>query len=80
MEGLIPLLKSLSDKPGISTITPGVISRVKGRSERLTIRISTEIRGGYKLLARKGRTAQEIFIITSLTRSNLKEEIDNRSI
>lgn len=32
IEGLIPVLKALAAQPGIDTITPAVICRVKGRS------------------------------------------------
>ena len=55
----------------IKTITPAVLSKVKGKSPELNLRISTKIRGGYKVLARKGRSTQEVFIITELERSEL---------
>ncbi|MFM7648004.1 MAG: DUF2103 domain-containing protein, partial [Cyanobium sp.] len=49
LEGLIPLLKRLAALPGVDTVTPAVISRVRGRSPGLRLRISTPISGGHKL-------------------------------
>ena len=45
-EGLIPLLKQLAKDPQVVTVTPAVISRVKGRCQGLKLRISTPITGG----------------------------------
>ena len=73
LDGLIPLLKILASKPYIDTVTPAVISRVNGRCERLMIRVSTEIKGGYKLIARRGSSAQEVFVVTKLSQAALKE-------
>ena len=71
IEGLIPILKKLSKVENIKTITPGVIKKTKGKSVQLNIRISTKIMGGYKLIARKGTSVQEVFVITTLDRSSL---------
>ncbi len=76
IEGLIPLLKTLSKDKKIKTITPGVISRVKSVSNGFRLRISREIESGYKINARRGRSAQEVYIITSYTRLELEELIN----
>ena len=76
IEGLIPLLKKLALNINIKTITPAVISRAKGRSPKLTIRLSVKTINGYKAIARKGKTAQEVFISTDLSKDELKEIID----
>ncbi|WP_320676785.1 DUF2103 domain-containing protein [Prochlorococcus sp. MIT 1300] len=76
IKGLIPVLKALSNDPGIKTITPGEIKRVKGQSPKLRLRISTSILGGYKILARRGTSAQEVFIITILGKSELEERVE----
>jgi hypothetical protein len=76
VEGLIPLLRKLAALPGIDTITPAVISRVKGRSNGLRLRVSSPITGGHKLLARRGTTAQEVFVVTQLSRDQLQEHLD----
>ena len=76
LEGLIPLLKLLAALPGVDTVTPAVISRVRGRSPGLRLRISTPISGGHKLLARRGGSAQEVFVVTAWTRDQLQRELD----
>ncbi|HYP04211.1 MAG TPA: DUF2103 domain-containing protein [Cyanobium sp.] len=76
IEGLIPLLKRLADQPGIDTVTPAVISRVRGRSEGLRLRVSTPITGGHKLVARRGSSAQEVFVVTDWSRDRLQEQLD----
>ena len=40
IEGLIPVLKKLALNIRIKTITPAIISRVRGRSTNLVIRVS----------------------------------------
>ncbi|MFM7647361.1 MAG: DUF2103 domain-containing protein, partial [Cyanobium sp.] len=74
--GLIPLLKRLAALPGVDTVTPAVISRVRGRSPGLRLRISTPISGGHKLMARRGGSAQEVFVVTAWTRDQLQRELD----
>jgi hypothetical protein len=64
LEGLIPVLRQLAAHPLIDTVTPGVIGRVKGRSPGLRLRISTPILGGHKLVARRGGSAQEVFVVS----------------
>jgi hypothetical protein len=76
IEGLIPLLRRLADHPGIDTVTPAVISRVRGRSEGLRLRVSTPITGGHKLVARRGSSAQEVFVVTAWSRDRLQEQLD----
>lgn len=72
VEGLIRVLKELVTYPGIETITPGVIGRVRSRPTPLTLRISTPIRGGFKVQARRGTTVQEVFIVTALAQPDLQ--------
>lgn len=76
LEGLIPLLKRLAGEEGITTVTPAVISRVKGHSPRLKLRVSTPITGGYKLVARRGSTVQEVFVVTDWNRETLQQAVD----
>jgi hypothetical protein len=73
--GLIPILERLCQQDGIQTITPGVIGRVKGHSPKMQLRISVPIRGGYKVIARQGKTVQEVFILTPLSQDTLEEMI-----
>ena len=76
IEGLIPILKKLALENNIKTITPAVISRARGRSSKLIIRLSVKTINGYKAIARKGNTAQEVFISTDLSKDELKQIID----
>lgn len=72
LEGLIPVLRRLAQHKAIDTITPAVIARVRGRSPQLQLRISAPIQGGHKLVARRGGSVQEVFIVTGLSAAELK--------
>ena len=76
IEGLVPILEKLALDVNIKTVTPAVISRVRGRSSKLIIRLSVKTINGYKAIARKGKTAQEVFISTDLSKDELKQIID----
>lgn len=73
--GLIPVLEHLTKLDGIQTITPGVIGRVKGHSPCLQLRISVPLRGGFKVIARQGKTVQEVFVLTTLEQEALEQAI-----
>lgn len=73
--GLLAILEKLVKHPGIHTVTPGVISRAKAHAPHLKLRISVPIRGGFKVLARAGKTVQEVFIITALSQEDLAKVI-----
>ncbi len=73
--GLIKLLEKLARCPEIQTITPAVISRVKSNSPRLRLKVSVPIRGGHKLIARKSKSAQEVFVITHWGKAELEGAI-----
>ncbi|MFM7441140.1 MAG: DUF2103 domain-containing protein [Snowella sp.] len=72
LDGLIPRLEKLITREGIGTVTPGVISRTRSHIPHLNFRISVPIRGGFKVIARQGKTAQEIFILTNLEQDILQ--------
>ena len=76
IDGLIPILKKLALNIRIKTVTPAIISKVKGRSSNLIIRVSVKTINGYKAIARKGKTAQEVFISTDLSKDELKKLLD----
>ena len=73
IEGLIPILKKLAMNINIKTVTPAIISRAKGRTPKLIIRLSVKTINGYKAIARKGKTAQEVFISTDLSKDELNK-------
>ena len=76
IEGLIPILQKLALNVNIKTITPAVISKVRGRTSKLEIRLSVKTINGFKAIARKGQTAQEVFISTDLSKDELKKIIE----
>ena len=76
VEGLIPVLRRLAAERDIDTVTPAVISRVRGRCPDLRLRVSTPTIGGYKLLARRGTSAQEVFVVTRWTREELEQALE----
>ena len=80
IKGLIPILQKLALNLNIKTVTPAAISRVRGKSPKLVIRLSVKTINGYKAIARKGKTAQEVFISTDLSKDELKQVIDNYNI
>ena len=73
--GLIPVLEKLIARTKITTVTPGRISRAKGHCPKLKLRVSVPIRGGYKVIARQGKTVQEVFILTDLNQTELEKAI-----
>jgi hypothetical protein len=72
LSGLIPILERLCQQDHIQTVTPGVIGRARGHCPKMQLRVSVPIRGGYKVIARQGKTVQEVFILTPLTQSELE--------
>jgi len=75
LPGLIPVLKRLVKCAGIRTVTPAVLSRTRSNSPQLKLKISVPVRGGFKLIARKGKSTQEVFVLTELERPELEEAI-----
>ena len=76
LPGLIPILTCLAEQPGIKTVTPGRLARVRGRSTPLKFRVTVAITGGYKLQARAQGNVQEIFIVTDLDAEALQETVE----
>jgi len=73
IEGLIKWLKKIAESDGIKTVTPACLSRTNGKGENLNLKITVKTNEGYKLLARKGKLVQEVFIVTSLDESEIIE-------
>ena len=74
--GLIPILTRLIEEPGIKTVTPGRLARVKGRPTPLKIRVTVPITGGYKMQARSQGQVQEVFVITQLDAKTLQRTVN----
>jgi len=72
LPGLIAVLEKLSRHDGIQTITPGVICPVRAHVPQMRLRVSVPIRGGFKVIARAGKIAQEVFVLTTLQQAELE--------
>ena len=75
IEGLIKWLKKLAQNINIKTVTPAAIAKTNGRGEKLVLKVTIKTNEGFKLLARKGRLVQEIFIVTNMDENEIKEAI-----
>ena len=75
IEGLLKWLKRVAEFENIKTITPASLSKTKGRGQQLLLKVTVKTNEGYKLLARKGKLVQEVFIVTRLQKKELDEII-----
>ena len=63
IEGLIPALRLLaSNYTAARTVVPGRLKTCRGRVDRLKFKITGEVNGGHRVIARKGTHLQEVFI------------------
>ncbi len=76
IEGLIKWLKKIAAIDEIKTVTPSSLSKANGRVENLGLKITVKTNEGYKLLARKGRLVQEVFLVTNLHENEIIEIIE----
>ena len=72
IEGLIKWLKKIATNSEIKTVTPASLSKTNGRGEKLVLKVTVKTNEGYKLLARKGRLVQEVFLATNMDESEIK--------
>ena len=81
IEGLIKWLKKIAKNEDVKTVTPASLAKVKGRGEKLVLKVTVKTKEGFKLLARKGKLVQEVFLVTELEEKRVKEAIeDNKKI
>ena len=76
IEGLIKWLKKIATNNEIQTVTPASLSKTNGRGEKLGLKVTIKTNEGYKLLARKGKLVQEVFLVTSLDQSEITKIIE----
>jgi hypothetical protein len=72
IKGLIKFLQKFVDHPKVKSITPGRISQTKSQPCPLKLKITVPIVGGFKIVARSERAAQEVFVICDLSREELE--------
>jgi hypothetical protein len=75
LPGLIPILAKLIECEGVTTVTPGRIKKTRSHIPKMKLKISVPIRGGYKIIARQGKTVQEVFVLSTLEQSDLEQAI-----
>ncbi len=75
IDGLLKVLKKVAAAEGVTTCTPGEIRGGGANAEVFQLRITTPLAygGGFKAIARKGRSSQEVFITTQLDKARLQE-------
>ncbi len=76
IEGLIKWLKKIAENEEIKTVTPASMSKTNGRGEILCLKVTVKTNDGFKLLARKGKLVQEVFLVTRLDESEIIEIIE----
>ena len=76
IEGLVKWLKKIAERSEIKTVTPASLAKTNGRGEKLVLKVTVKTNEGYKLLARKGKLVQEVFVVTSLDEKKLTEIIE----
>ena len=76
IEGLIKWLKNIAKSSEIKTVTPASLSKTNGRGEQLILKVTVKTKEGYKLLARKGKLVQEVFLVTNMDECEIIELID----
>ncbi len=75
IDGLIKWLKKIVESQDIKTVTPGPLYKTNGRGGKLVLRVTIKTNEGFKLLARKGKLVQEVFLVTTKTETEIKELI-----
>ena len=76
IEGVIKWLKKIAENSSVKTVTPAALAKTKGRGESLQIKVTIKTKEGFKLLARKGKLVQEVFLVTDLDKSEVKSLIE----
>ena len=76
IEGLIKWLRKIAESDEVQTVTPASLGKANGRGEKLVLKVTIKTNEGYKLLARKGKLVQEVFLVTSLDESEIIEIIE----
>ena len=69
-------MKKIAERDEIKTVTPASLSKTNGKGENLVLKVTVKTNEGYKLLARKGKLVQEVFLVTSLSESGIREIIE----
>ena len=77
IDGLIKWLSKLATNESIKTITPASLAKTNGKGEKLILKVTVKTKEGFKLLARKGKLVQEVFVVTCLNEKEIRETIED---
>jgi hypothetical protein len=77
IEGLRPVLERLLDQnPGIRSIVPGVIRRVRDAKGPVAMHLTVPTTNGWKGIALASGSRQELFISTAMEKPALESAMD----
>ncbi len=76
IEGLIKWLEKIAESEKIKLVTPASLAKTKGRGEKLHLKVTIKTNEGYKILARKGKLVQEVFVVTNMNEREIKDIIE----
>lgn len=79
VEGLLPVLRRLIatlGPPDIHTVVPGRLAVTRGKAIHFRVRVSAPTPQGFKALARRGQTVQEVFFTGSIGQAALQQALD----
>lgn len=78
IDGLRPVLERLlRDSPGIRSVIPGVIRRVRDARGLPSVRVTVPVTNGWKAIALSAGARQELFISTDLSKDELELALRN---
>ena len=77
IDGFLSWAKKVSKNSQIKTVTPGIIGRTSSNSNKFCVKVSRKISTGYKLIARKGKSFQEVYVVTNLSEEKFEDLINN---
>jgi hypothetical protein len=73
LEGVRPMLERLlAVNPGIRSVIPGVIRRVRDARGPVKVHITVQTSNGWKAIALSDGARQELFISTAMSREELE--------
>jgi hypothetical protein len=77
VEKLIPALEVLCKRTQlITTVIPGRLTTASGSTAGLRLKLGVATPTGFKMIARKGTSVQEIFLSTSSSKEEVQAELE----
>jgi hypothetical protein len=77
VDGVRPVLERLiADNPGIRSVIPGVIRRVRDARGEVKVHTTVPTTNGWKAIALSAGARQELFISTAMGREELEAAIE----